>query len=187
MARSTTTSKTPSTRSKTGTTSKTAAPKTTPKTAAAKAATSVSTSTSTSTSTTAATPSLAAAPAAIAPELNVVGDVTAKLTTGEMKKRELIKAVVARSGTRQKFAKPVVEAMLAILGETLVEGRELTLPPMGKVKIQRQKTVSGGTVTVMKLRRTANMVAQTTTPSDDETGAEKAADDDNEALADPEE
>ncbi len=179
MARSTTTSKTPSTRSKT------AASKTTPKTAAAKAATSVSTSTSTST--TAATPSLAAAPAAITPELKVVGDVTAKLTTGEMKKRELIKAVVARSGTRQKFAKPVVEAMLAILGETLVEGRELTLPPMGKVKIQRQKTVSGGTVTVMKLRRTANMVAQTTTPSDDETGAEKAADDDNEALADPEE
>ncbi len=175
MARSTTTSKTPSTRSKT------AASKTTPKTAAAKAATSVSTST------TAATPSLAAAPAAITPELKVVGDVTAKLTTGEMKKRELIKAVVARSGTRQKFAKPVVEAMLAILGETLVEGRELTLPPMGKVKIQRQKTVSGGTVTVMKLRRTANMVAQTTTPSDDETGAEKAADDDNEALADPEE
>ncbi|MGH1451723.1 MAG: HU family DNA-binding protein [Paracoccaceae bacterium] len=175
MARSTTTSKTPSTRSKT------AASKTTPKTAAAKAATSVSTST------TAATPSLAAAPAAITPELKVVGDVTAKLTTGEMKKRELIKAVVARSGTRQKFAKPVVEAMLAILGETLVEGRELTLPPMGKVKIQRQKTVSGGTVTVMKLRRTANMVAQTTTPSEDETGAEKAADDDNEALADPEE
>lgn len=185
MARSTTTSKTPSTRSKTGMTTKTAAPKTTPKTAAAKAATSASTSTSTST--TATTPSVAAAPAAITPELKVVGDITAKLTTGEMKKRELIKAVVARSGTRQKFAKPVVEAMLAILGETLVEGRELTLPPMGKVKIQRQKTVSGGTVTVMKLRRTANMVAQTTTPSDDETGAEKAADDDNEALADPEE
>lgn len=181
MARSTTTSKTPSTRSKTGMTTKTAAPKTTPKTAAAKAATSASTST------TATTPSVAAAPAAITPELKVVGDITAKLTTGEMKKRELIKAVVARSGTRQKFAKPVVEAMLAILGETLVEGRELTLPPMGKVKIQRQKTVSGGTVTVMKLRRTANMVAQTTTPSADETGAEKAADDDNEALADPEE
>lgn len=173
MARSTTTSKSTTTRSKAATTAK----QSTAKTAAAKASTTATTST--------------AAPAAKSPELTVVSEVTPKLTTGEMKKRELIKAVMARSGARQKLAKPVVEAMLAIMGETLAEGRELNLPPMGKIKIQRQKKVSGGIVSVLKMRRTDNMVANAAEnaldDADAEGDAEKAVIEDKEPLADGEE
>ncbi len=177
MARATTSSKSTTTRGKSSTAAKKSTTGSTAKTAPAKASATVTTST--------------AAPAAKSPELTVVSEVTPKLTTGEMKKRELIKAVMARSGARQKLAKPVVEAMLSVMGEALAEGRELNLPPMGKVKIQRQKKVSGGMVSVLKLRRTDNMVANTAENAADSAGGvtdvEKAVADEKEPLADSEE
>ncbi|MCA9300045.1 MAG: hypothetical protein KDA28_13325, partial [Phycisphaerales bacterium] len=39
-------------------------------------------------------------------------------TQKELKKKELIEAVVERSGVRKKYAKPAVEAMIDILGES---------------------------------------------------------------------
>lgn len=70
-----------------------------------------------------------------------------------LRKRELIDAVVRRSGVKKKDAKPVVEAMLAELGEVLAEGRELALQPLGRVKINREKPIPDGRVIVMKLRQ----------------------------------
>lgn len=70
-----------------------------------------------------------------------------------LRKKELIDAVVARSGIKKRDAKPVVEAMLAELGETLSKGRELTLPPLGRVHINRSKTVENGKVIILKMRQ----------------------------------
>lgn len=84
----------------------------------------------------------------------------------EMKKRELVDAVVKRSGVKKKDAKQVVDAMLAILGETLAEQREMVLQPMGRLKVTRVKPTNGGQVLICKLRQNA--------------GGEKA---DKEALA----
>lgn len=88
-----------------------------------------------------------------APEPTVVTSTVPDAMSPEMKKKELIDAVVARSGIKKKDAKPVVEAMLAVLGEELARGRELNLQPMGKMKINRIKQLSGAKVVMCKLRQ----------------------------------
>ncbi|OAN65777.1 hypothetical protein A8B83_05005 [Rhodobacteraceae bacterium EhC02] len=83
-----------------------------------------------------------------------------------MKKRELVDAVVKRSGVKKKDARQVVDAMLAVLGESLADSRELNLQPLGRLKVTRVKQTNGGQVMICKLRQNG--------------GAEKA---DKEALA----
>jgi nucleoid DNA-binding protein len=87
------------------------------------------------------------------PKPVVVTDSTRVVSDPALKKKELIDAVVERSGIKKKDAKPVIEAMLAILGQTLADGRELNLQPLGKVKINRAKDVQGGKVLVTKIRQ----------------------------------
>ncbi|MGR3272296.1 HU family DNA-binding protein [Thalassococcus profundi] len=71
----------------------------------------------------------------------------------EMKKKDLVDAVVARSGVKKRDAKPAVEAALAILGDALSEGRDLNLAPMGKVMVKKQKKISQGSVLTLRLRQ----------------------------------
>jgi DNA-binding protein HU-alpha len=70
-----------------------------------------------------------------------------------LRKRELIDKIVKRSGVKKKAAKPVVEALLAELGETLAAGRELVLPPLGRIKINREKSLANGRVIILKVRQ----------------------------------
>lgn len=74
-----------------------------------------------------------------------------KLEKPELKKKELIDLVVARSGIKKREAKPVVEAMLAVLGETIGSGRELNLQPLGKLRINRTAEKPNGQVIICKL------------------------------------
>lgn len=71
----------------------------------------------------------------------------------DLKKVDLVDAVVERSGIKKKFAKPAIEAALAVLGEALADGRSLNLRPLGKVKIQRTKDVSNGKVMTARIRQ----------------------------------
>ncbi|MEB8386190.1 HU family DNA-binding protein [Rhodobacteraceae bacterium KMM 6894] len=71
----------------------------------------------------------------------------------ELKKQELIAMVVERSDVAKKHAKPVIEAMLQVLGEALAEGRELNLQPLGKVKQNRVKDTPRARVIVAKIRQ----------------------------------
>ena len=71
----------------------------------------------------------------------------------EMKKQELIEKVVKLSGIKKKDAKPVVEAMLEVLGETLAEGRGLNMQPLGKLKLNRTKEMPNARIIVAKLRQ----------------------------------
>lgn len=84
----------------------------------------------------------------------VVVDAAPMVSAPEMKKVELVDAVVERSGIKKKFAKPAIEAALAILGEALSEGRDLNLRPLGKVKVQRSKEVANAQVLTARIRRT---------------------------------
>ena len=68
-------------------------------------------------------------------------------------KKELIETVVLRSGIKKKDAKPVIEAMLAVLGETIAEGRDLNLKPFGKLRINRSESRSNGKVHMCRLRQ----------------------------------
>lgn len=71
----------------------------------------------------------------------------------DMRKKELIDLVVTRSGIKKKDAKPVVESVLAILGESIADGRELNLQPFGKLRINRTEEKPNGRVIVCKLRQ----------------------------------
>ncbi|MBT3140855.1 DNA-binding protein [Phaeobacter gallaeciensis] len=82
-----------------------------------------------------------------------------------MKKRELIDLVVARSGVKKKDAKPAIEAALAILGETIAEGRELNLQPLGKLRINRTEDKGNGRIIICKLRQ--SLVSQNVIQSDE--------------------
>lgn len=71
----------------------------------------------------------------------------------ELRKKELIDQVVARSGVKKRDAKPVVEAMLAVLGESIDSARPLHLEPMGKLRVNRSKDTPNGRIHICKLRR----------------------------------
>lgn len=92
-------------------------------------------------------------PVAETPEPTLVTVTEPVVTEPDLKKSELIDLVVERSEIKKKFAKPVVEAMLAVLGETIAEGRELNLQPLGKLRINRSEEKSNGRVIVCKLRQ----------------------------------
>lgn len=73
----------------------------------------------------------------------------------ELKKQELLEKVVSRTDVKKKFAKPVIDAVLEVLGETLAEGRELNLPGFGRLKLNRArgKDTSNARVIVAKIRQ----------------------------------
>ncbi len=83
----------------------------------------------------------------------VVTEAAPVVSGPELKKKELIDMVVERSGVKKRFAKPALEAALAVLGEALDEGRELNLRPFGKMKVQRAKDVSNGKVMNVRVRQ----------------------------------
>lgn len=95
------------------------------------------------------------------PKLVTISDPV--VSSPDLKKRELIDLVVARSGIKKKDAKPVVEAMLAVLGETIASGRELNLQPLGKLRINRSSDKGNGRVIICKLRQS---LAATDRPKD---------------------
>jgi len=61
-------------------------------------------------------------------------------TAPVLRKKALIEGAVLRSGQKKRDAKPVVEAVLAILGEALERGDQLNLPPFGKLNAGGRKT-----------------------------------------------
>ena len=70
----------------------------------------------------------------------------------DLKKQELLAKVVSKSGVAKRDAKPVVEAMLELMGDALQDGRDLNLNPMGKIIIKKSKPVSNGTVLTARVR-----------------------------------
>ncbi|KPA22949.1 transcriptional regulator HU subunit alpha [Shimia sp. SK013] len=136
-----------------------------------------STAATTAATSKAATASTAAVTATVASTASKVpeGVVVAALEkdgSEELRKNELFDAVVERSGIRKKFAKPAIEAALAILGEALEEGRALQLPPLGRVKVQKSKDIDGGVVITTRVRRKETSEAEETKETSGDTVAE---------------
>ena len=70
------------------------------------------------------------APAAKTATPTVVDAPKAVILGPVMRKKELVDTVVTRSGLKKKDVKPVVEQMLAVMGEAIGDNRELNLPPV---------------------------------------------------------
>ena len=92
----------------------------------------------------------------------------------QLKKRELVDAVVRRTGLKKRHAKPAVEAALAILGETLAEGRELNLQPLGKVLLNRTQESDTTRVMVTRIRQSKAAAGEQTPAKSDVAGGGKA-------------
>ena len=124
----------------------TAKPKTTRKTPA---------KSTTATTKTAAKPAVTGPgpiPAPPKPAPVVVTEKAPVTSAPDLKKQELLAKVVSKSGVAKRDAKPVVEAMLELMGDALQDGRDLNLNPMGKIIIKKSKPVSNGTVLTARVR-----------------------------------
>ena len=82
-----------------------------------------------------------------------------------MGKKELIDSVVAQSGLKKKTVKPVVETMLAVLGEALQQNRELNLQPFGRLKVRKERNLQNGRMVVAKIRQSGQTGAPTAAPA----------------------
>lgn len=105
------------------------------------------------------------APRATAVKPKLVEVKEAVVSKPELRKKELIDLVVERSGAKKKDAKPAVEAMLAVLGEALADGRELNLRPFGKLKVTRQSEKSNGTIIVCRVRQPKDGTTEGSNPA----------------------
>lgn len=94
---------------------------------------------------------------AAAPKTTVVSTVKPVVSENPIKKPELIDRVVAQSGMKKKDVKPVVEAMLAVLGQSLLKGEALVLPPLGKVMVKNTKDLANASVMNVKVRQPKSM------------------------------
>jgi hypothetical protein len=56
-----------------------------------------------------------------------------------IKKKPFLDEAIKRSGVEKKYAKPAIEAALALLSEALIDGKKVNLPPLGKIKVNREK------------------------------------------------
>ncbi|WP_323005651.1 HU family DNA-binding protein [Pseudorhodobacter sp.] len=70
-----------------------------------------------------------------------------------VKKQELVERIVKASGAKKKDVKLIVEAALGVLGDALSAGEELNLPPLGKMKVNRQRDEGNAEILILKLRR----------------------------------
>jgi len=70
-----------------------------------------------------------------------------------LNKKQLIEDVVVRSGIKKKDAKPVIEAMLDVLGQAIADGKNLNLQPFGKITQQKQNEKASARVTIVRIRQ----------------------------------
>ena len=92
--------------------------------------------------------------------LSVVSEPSAPTEPDQvMRKRELLDAVINKSGIKKKDAKPVVEAMLEVLGSALQDGRTLNLQPMGKFIVKHEKKLANGKVLTTRIRQAYDLPA----------------------------
>jgi hypothetical protein len=89
-----------------------------------------------------------AKPAVAKPVLKVVDAATPDAKGTALKLKDLIERVVAATGGKKPEVKAVVEATLAALGEALATGQALAVPPLGKVRVVKNK----GPALTLKLR-----------------------------------
>lgn len=87
-------------------------------------------------------------------EADVVVSQTDPVVAGPtLRKKELIEAAVEKTGRKKKDVKPIVEAVLAVMGTALGDGRDLNLQPMGNLRVRKSRPLRSGRVLTTKIRQ----------------------------------
>ncbi len=68
------------------------------------------------------------------------------------KMKELLTAVVTKTGAKKKDAKDVVDAVLAEIASALQAGKSLSLPPLGNLRVAKTMEKGGASMMVLRLR-----------------------------------
>jgi hypothetical protein len=108
-----------------------------------------------------------------APQTKIVNPAVS-VPQGEMiKKPEFLDRAVERTNVKKREAKPAIEAALAVPAVSLINGEELNLPPMGKLRVVKSNDVGeGAKVLKLKLRTMKDGAGQGADPSPDEADAD---------------
>ena len=108
-----------------------------------------------------------------APQTKIVNPAVS-VPQGELiKKPEFLDRAVERTNVKKREAKPAIEAALAVPAVSLINGEELNLPPMGKLRVVKSKDVGeGAKVLMLKLRTMKDGAGQGADPSPDEADAD---------------
>lgn len=121
-----------------------------------------------------ATPPVTPPPAPVA-EPKVVTTQAPVVSGPALTRKALMEQAVSRSGIKKKYAKPAIEAALAVLGQALADGREIKLPPLGRGKVTRTQDKANGNVIVLRLRQSSGGDDGAGESDDDNTGLAPAA------------
>lgn len=89
----------------------------------------------------------------LAEEKTADSDASSQMMPDMLKKPELLEKLSATTGLPKSRIRPVMEAMLDILGEAVAQDRALQLPPLGKVKPLRSKLEGAARITHVKIRQ----------------------------------
>ncbi|SEW21574.1 DNA-binding protein [Aliiroseovarius sediminilitoris] len=86
-----------------------------------------------------------------------------------VKTKDMLARVAARTDLRPNQVRDVYEAVLEELGTALMRGEKLRLPPLGMIKVNRQKTLPDADVLICKIRRNkaSDKVKDPLAPTDD--------------------
>lgn len=79
--------------------------------------------------------------------------VPAAAPTQVVNRKEMLARVAARADLRPNQVRAAYDALLHELGEALVRGENLRLPPLGILKVNRHKDLGDADMVICKLRR----------------------------------
>lgn len=82
------------------------------------------------------------------PDLKVVEAASSETKVGTLKLKDLLDTVATATGGKKPEVKAVIEATLSALGEALATGKSLAVPPLGKLRVVKNK----GPALTLKLR-----------------------------------
>jgi DNA-binding protein HU-alpha len=68
-----------------------------------------------------------------------------------MRRKEFLELVVEKSGAKKGDARGVTDAVLAAMAEVLAAGKDMNLPPLGKVKMVKEKQVGARQVLTVRV------------------------------------
>jgi hypothetical protein len=69
-----------------------------------------------------------------------------------LKKKDFMDRAIDKSGIKKADAKAGIDAALAVLAEALANGDDLILPPLGKLKVTREKANPKGRILILRLQ-----------------------------------
>ncbi|WP_298262139.1 HU family DNA-binding protein [uncultured Litoreibacter sp.] len=84
--------------------------------------------------------------------IDAAAPTSAKVDAPELTKKEMVERMVSNTGMKKGEARRALEASMEALGQALREGYNLSLAPLGKIKIARTKDTPNGKMVVLRTK-----------------------------------